>query len=990
MGAVYRAFDVTLARYVALKVMHRQFASQPQFQQRFMQEAQAIARLSHPSIVVVHNFENKQGFLYIVMEFIRGLSLGTYLKQLAQRGQVVKLDETAVLIAQVADALGYAHRQGVVHRDVKPDNILIKKLDVAERPNEPPLRSIVTDFGLAKLVQGGVETQSGTFMGTLPYMSPEQALAKPVDGRSDIYSLGVVLYQLVTGRPPFIIQTPTEAVLKHLNEIPPGPRELQPGVPPALEQVILKALAKKPEDRYQTAESFSYDLRRAASNLTEKDVTVYATAVSGQVASVVTQLADIEDIRLPSQMGSQFTSTGDVDRLIIAREGDTPRTHHLDKTTLTIGRSKDNDLVLEGDGVSRRHARLERTSTGWRVVDLGSTNGTLLGNKQLPTNGAEAWLPNQVLQIGPFFLEWQPAQRAATMPPPPPVVRPQPPTVPINLPSNYQPPSQQPRPFEQFSCDMRPRTLQNGGVCRILIRNEGNTDTTFTVSARATGDGATFDERMKRVQIAAGQTNTVDFEVQAKNRPFSGRSQTIPFEFQVSATTAPRQSLAGELNIMPVIPGWAPPIFGFVLLLLCVGLFLLYQAINSRNNEISSAQEAITATYVAALTAAAEGTQAAEQSAAGTATALAITAQAAGDSDEDGLSNSQEAVTGTDPNNPDTDGDGLSDGAEVNQYGTAPKNRDTDNDTVSDGDEVNIHKTAPLNPDTDGDGVPDGIEIATGTDPLLPPTATPQPTNTETAVPPSATPTLTVPPSHTPTPTATTNPGGIWHGAWNTQCDYLSCGDMVINHEEGKPTLTGTFGGTGSLSGTIDGNHLVGTWSFSGQSGTIDFWISADGQSWQGNWNKQYSWCGTRTGGAFPAPCGVASWYGQWITSCNDSDVLCGTINLIQDGIQVEGTYADGSGTINGLAQGSNLDGTWFRAGNSGQFTFFMQNDGTQFNGNYNEDFPWCGRRTNIATLPDPCLNQGIGGFAPNFPPIIITLQPDLPFTPILLPTPTP
>ena len=178
MGAVFRAYDVNLARHVALKVMHGQLARQDQFKQRFMQEAQAIARLNHPSIVSIYSFDSQQGLLYIVMEFVKGLSLGGYIKQLAERKQVVKLNETLNIIAQSADALAYAHRNGVVHRDIKPDNILIEPLEEPERPGDPPMRAILTDFGLAKLLEGGIDTATGTFMGTLPYMSPEQATCR--------------------------------------------------------------------------------------------------------------------------------------------------------------------------------------------------------------------------------------------------------------------------------------------------------------------------------------------------------------------------------------------------------------------------------------------------------------------------------------------------------------------------------------------------------------------------------------------------------------------------------------------------------------------------------------------------------------------------------------------------------------------------------------------------------------------------------------------
>ena len=189
------------------------------------------------------------------------------MKQLAQLNQVVKLNETLDLVAQVADALGYAHRQGIIHRDVKPDNILVQSLERAWHPGGLPLRAVVTDFGLAKLLEGGMDTQSNIMMGTLPYMSPEQVTGDPLDGRSDLYALGVVLYQLATGKLPFDIKSPTDAVIKHLNEHPPDPHELHPNFPIEVENIILKTLAKQPNDRYQTGEELARALRTASKSI---------------------------------------------------------------------------------------------------------------------------------------------------------------------------------------------------------------------------------------------------------------------------------------------------------------------------------------------------------------------------------------------------------------------------------------------------------------------------------------------------------------------------------------------------------------------------------------------------------------------------------------------------------------------------------------------------------------------------------------------------
>ena len=266
MGSVYRAFDVNLARPVALKVMHSHLTRQEEFQQRFLQEAQAAARLSHPAIVDIYHFGRKQDRLYMAMEYVEGDSLGAYIGHLYRNNQIIRLDETLDLLAQVADGLAYAHRQGVVHRDIKPDNILIKVQDDPVHDGQSNLRAMVTDFGLAKLREGGVQTVTGTLMGTLAYMSPEQCAGEELDGRSDIYSLGIVLYQLSTGRLPFNIKSPTDAILKHMQEQPPPPSTLRPGLPLEVERIIVRALAKKPEDRFRTAGQMAATLRSAAVN----------------------------------------------------------------------------------------------------------------------------------------------------------------------------------------------------------------------------------------------------------------------------------------------------------------------------------------------------------------------------------------------------------------------------------------------------------------------------------------------------------------------------------------------------------------------------------------------------------------------------------------------------------------------------------------------------------------------------------------------------
>jgi predicted Ser/Thr protein kinase len=239
MAAVYKAYQPGMDRYVALKILPRHFASDPQFVARFKQEAQVLAKLQHPHILPVFDFGEAEGYTYIVMPFIESGTLIDLLK-----GQPLPLQKIRRVTSQLGDALDYAHSRGLVHRDVKPSNVLLD-----ERGN-----CLLTDFGLAKIVEGSMNlTTSGAVLGTPAYMSPEQGLGQTPDGRSDIYSLGVILYEMATGRAPFKAETPMAVMIKHIHDPLPMPSTVNPQLPDSIERVILKAMSKESADRYATA-----------------------------------------------------------------------------------------------------------------------------------------------------------------------------------------------------------------------------------------------------------------------------------------------------------------------------------------------------------------------------------------------------------------------------------------------------------------------------------------------------------------------------------------------------------------------------------------------------------------------------------------------------------------------------------------------------------------------------------------------------------------
>jgi beta-lactam-binding protein with PASTA domain/tRNA A-37 threonylcarbamoyl transferase component Bud32 len=249
MADVYLARDVMLDRPVALKVLFPELSRDRSFVDRFRREAQAAANLSHPNIVSVFDYGEEEGYSFIVMEFIDGRPLS----QVIRADGPLDPERAAEIGAAAADALFCAHRSGVVHRDVKPGNVLIDSMGHVK----------VADFGIARATDTDQDlTQTGSVMGTATYISPEQATGDRVDPRSDVYSLGVVLYEMVVGRPPFQADSTMAIALKHVNELPPPPSALKPDVPPEIEAIIVHSLAKDPDERYATAEQQKDDLLR--------------------------------------------------------------------------------------------------------------------------------------------------------------------------------------------------------------------------------------------------------------------------------------------------------------------------------------------------------------------------------------------------------------------------------------------------------------------------------------------------------------------------------------------------------------------------------------------------------------------------------------------------------------------------------------------------------------------------------------------------------
>lgn len=420
MATVFKAYQPTLDRYVAVKVLPAYHARDPVFVKRFVQEARSVAKLAHPNIVQIHDFGEQENITYIVMEHVDGGTLKDRLKQ------ALLVPEAVDFTIQAAEGLDCAHRNGIIHRDVKPANMLLRRDG----------HLLLSDFGIAKLLEETTSnlTRVGTGIGTPQYMSPEQGMGQKVDRRSDIYSLGIVLFHCLTGRVPFIADSPLTITVKHLNE--PLPVELlaAEGVPAPIIQVVQKMAAKQAVDRYQSADSLIEALTSAltASNLSMPrmyrvpPLGGYGNSASqpvgpaGQAPSGsgvghggtlgaaqpgTPQGATVTCFRCGAANPTSrpyCTSCGDelsntraskdiymvngrpvLARLTIQNGLMQGRSYRFHQDVTTVGRTNGNDLIIADNSVSRRHSRLWFANGHWYLDDIGSFNGTLVNSVRI-------------------------------------------------------------------------------------------------------------------------------------------------------------------------------------------------------------------------------------------------------------------------------------------------------------------------------------------------------------------------------------------------------------------------------------------------------------------------------------------------------------------------------------------------------------------------------------------------------------------------------
>jgi serine/threonine protein kinase len=419
MGIVYRAYHPALQLHSAVKVMRSELALQSGFYERFLQEARTVARLEHPNIVDVINFGRYEDSYYLMMGFIDGPSLRRLLQE--AKGGLPMWD--AVHIGwQIADVLVYSHAAGVLHRDLKPDNILLTH---SIRPNRP-YRVIVTDFGLVKLGQGSLlETQEGISLGTPAYMSPEQCRGEDVDDRTDIYALGVMLYEAVTGQRPYPIRTIFDAAKFHTSGKMASPRELNPATPKKLDTLIRRMLAAKSDERLASAAEAVDTLQELLDSLAEDAASQTGSEVLRQriVGESETEQPSVTKSTPPTPTATPAAQAAQQFFIQVTYQGVVEdRVHPLGPKSAIVGRLSSSDIILDRPGqryVSKRHCEVLVRNNRVLIRDLGSTNGTMLGQESLQVNTFREWTPGEEVHLGPFVLALKTDQELEALPSPP-------------------------------------------------------------------------------------------------------------------------------------------------------------------------------------------------------------------------------------------------------------------------------------------------------------------------------------------------------------------------------------------------------------------------------------------------------------------------------------------------------------------------------------------------------------------------------------------
>jgi serine/threonine protein kinase len=676
VGAVFKAYDTKLEIDVAIKIIMLDRVKQPALRERVRQEVRTAIKLDHPCIVKIYDFGEADSMLYIIMEYIAGYNLREFRDYVNNFEKRIALPQILELVRQICLTVDYLHQQRVLHPGTKPENIMVK----SGRANEGlAWHPVLINLGLMRPHRETLTAQQISVRRLTYSVSPELLVGHQTDIRSDVYALGIIMYNLVLGRPPFRPQNLIEATNLHVKEMPPAPRSIDPDIPEPVEAIILKALAKDPSERYLSAKGM-------------------AQAIGDYLTGML----------LPASTGPSRLSIVTEPRPLVVAPGETVTT----KIALHNEGNQEHYCHITVEGVPPQWLSLSPSAITLAAAEREEIELTIQ-----PPRSAESRAGRHVLTIQAI---------------------------------NQQAPEQVDEvkkvltiaPYVQFKSSLWPEEIVAGQITQVTVENQGNSATTFVVQPKSDKE-LTFEPDRISLKLEAAESRTIDFEVKFSRRAWIG--ETIKQTFSILVGPADGQPLthSGQITSRGVLaPRWVQAAIVLLGVLFCATVAIFPIAYPSDDDAQATADRA---TLIArslqgtsdAATAQVAGNQTATvQAATQEATrAVEVAVQAAtqtvawqnADDDRDGLSNREEEAIGTDPRNNDTDGDGLFDGAEVNQFNTNPFNRDTDFDGRPDDEEIRLNLD-PLSRDTDVDGTPDSIDEDPGRLPTSTPTITPNPT----------------------------------------------------------------------------------------------------------------------------------------------------------------------------------------------------------------------------------------------------------------------
>lgn len=556
VGTVYLAEDSGVtSRVVVIKVIHPHIASNEGFRARLLRAIPALTALQHPNVIRVYRAEVTDKLTYLVMDYLPGGSLQDYFRHYVKAQELPPLGEVIEYCAQVADGLHYAHDQGVIHYDVRPDNVLFRP---EPKGSHHPYQMVVTDFAIKQLTRGGTSSEVVQHEDLLPYMSPEVALGQPAEPRSDLYSLGIILYRFSVGRLPFDPKDAGEAYRMHVGQPVPPPRSIRPKLPEALQQIILRCLKKDPNERYQEAAELARDLRRVKIELEHQ----YLTNI-GQHPDSMRTFPAVETIAAQPYPHTQPEIPPDQagrDRVVIAGNNQPTRAVILERDVTIIGRDATADISLEHNQISRYHARIEKLPDGrYQVVDLGSTNGSWLGASKLTPNQSVIWGLGEPLRVGGFQLYLEPGnlpQRNLTVPRP--HVRE---TIPGAIPQQEKLPSAVVQAAQLYPLDvegtLEPRRIivQPGATqsARLVIRNLDDQVAHYVMSVRGLPSESWVTVPDVTVRMGQNEETVLNVAFHPPRDP-NYAAGLYPFEILLSNPEQPNgipKSVYGELQLEP-------------------------------------------------------------------------------------------------------------------------------------------------------------------------------------------------------------------------------------------------------------------------------------------------------------------------------------------------------------------------------------------------------------------------------------------------------